>query len=284
MKGIFKCVQNQTDTIPVRLLDQLGCTYEEANKNSTKMADLAILVKKDKARLMPIVPFCHTVEAESFGSSITYDSELGNRIASYAIKTEEDMENFSKLDLNSPRIKVSLDAISDLKARGEQVIFNVTGPISIATSLMDTGLFYKLIRKDKERLFKFLSLIEESIIDFIRQASLRGADLISYADPAGTIDIVGPKTYKDISGKSTYNILKNLEGELEDTVIHLCGKTSTSLAKVDLIDIETFKSNRPTYLEKIKDLKNQGEGVDFVGNWCLKMDVEPKLIMACKLR
>ncbi len=284
MKGIFKCVENQTDTIPEELLEKLGVSYEEANHDSEKMAQLALMVKEDKNRYYPILPFCHTVEAEIFGSEITYDSVLGNRISKYAIEKEEDISKLKEISPDQGRIKTSLDAAEILKDKGEKLIFNITGPITIATSVLDTRLFYKLLRRDKDKLEELLFIIEDSLSNIMIEAGKKGVDLISYADPAGTIDIVGPKTYKDLSGKSTYRILKKIQGKMSDTTVHLCGKTSTSLDKVGLLDIRSLKSDKETYLDKIEDLKSRGENVELVGNWCMKMDISPKVIRACSLK
>jgi DNA-binding PadR family transcriptional regulator len=56
-----------------------------------------------------------------------------------------------------------------------------------------------------------LEKIENGIINYILEGINYGVDIVSFADPAGTIDIVGPKVYKEVSGKFTYNILKKLE-------------------------------------------------------------------------
>lgn len=103
-------------------------------------------------------------------------------------------------------------------------MLDIGGPISIATSVMDSQLFYKILRKDRHKIDSLLKLIENSAVEYISEGIKRSADIISFADPAGTIDIVGPKIYKELSGKATYNILKRIENGLGKSVVHLCGK------------------------------------------------------------
>ncbi len=85
----------------------------------------------------------------------------------------------------------------------------MVGSFTIITSLVDSRIFYKAMRKNKEMVYDFLKIIEDNIIKYMEEGIARGAKIISYADPVGGAkDIVGPKVYKDFSGKSSYNILK----------------------------------------------------------------------------
>lgn len=86
----------------------------------------------------------------------------------------------------------------------------MVGSFTIITSLVDSRIFYKAMRKNKEMVYDFLKIIEDNIIKYMEEGIARGAKIISYADPVGAKDIVGPKVYKDFSGKSSYNILKKI--------------------------------------------------------------------------
>lgn len=71
--SIFKCERNETDYIPNEISEKLNVSYEEANKNAFKMAMLSKTLKKQKNKTYCVVPFCHTVEAEAFGSMVKFD-------------------------------------------------------------------------------------------------------------------------------------------------------------------------------------------------------------------
>lgn len=81
--------------------------------------------------------------------------------------------------------------------------------------------FYKEIRKNKEWTDRLMGAIEDNIVNYMLEGLGRGAKILSYEDPVGSMDIVGPKVYREISGKTTYNILKRIEGQLDGALVHL---------------------------------------------------------------
>lgn len=283
IKSIFKCSGDDVYFIADELLERLNMSYEEANKNASNMAIISKEIKKENGRGYCELPLCHTLEAESLGSKVIYDHKLGNRISDYAINDISEIENISIMDIKNSRISEVLKAISILKEDGEEVILDVTGPISIATSIMDSQMFFKATKKDKEKIEKILAVIEDGTVDFILEAIKYGVDIISFADPTGAMDIVGPKVFNDLVGKSTYNILKRLEGKLGNAIIHLCGKTSTSLGASGLIETEKIIVEGQNYYEMLKNIKKERKDVDFVGHWCIKKQIKNNEVTSCKL-
>lgn len=281
---IFRCTGNEIDTIPDGVLQQLNISYEDINKDSSNMASLSRLLKKENKKEYCKLPFCHTVEAEAFGSEVIFNKKLGNRIGKYKINDINSIENISPIDLNKGRVAEVLKAISILKKNGEEVVLDVTGPISIATSIMDSQLFYKAVRKEREKIDFLLELIENTIVEYIFEGIKQGADIISFADPAGTIDIVGPKIYKELSGKTTYNILKKIENKMGKTIVHLCGKTSTSLESIGLLESEKIKTEGQNYFKMIQNIKYGREDIKFVGHWCLKLNKSNNEIINCRIK
>ncbi len=268
---IFQCTGNENDKIPDTLLNDLGISFEEANYDTHKMVALSKKVKEYQHTYYCFLPFCHTVEAEAFGSSVLIDNEAGNRISKYAINGRDEFYKIRKIDFSSGRISKILESAHVLKGQGEKVCLNIMGPISLATSIMDSQLFYGSIRRDKDSIIKLLDIIEDSIVEFIKSAVSLGVDIISFADPTGTIDIVGPKVYKEISGESTYKILKRIENKLGDTVVHICGKTSTSLEAMGLLGTEEIKMEGNSYGEMLDRVRREREDVKFIGHWCMKL-------------
>ena len=284
MKKMFKCAGNEGEAIPKEILEDLNLTDDEANKSTDNMVKVSKAIKEYNGSVYNTVPFCHTVEAEAFGSTIILDGVVGNRVGEYAIKDIDSIFKISKMDLDKGRIKQVLKSISELKKQGEKVRLDITGPISIATSIMDTQLFYKAVRKDREKIDELLKLIEDSLVEYMKEGLKQGVDIISFADPTGTIDIVGPKLYKDISGQSTYNILKRMEDELGQSIIHLCGKTSTSLEAIGLLETERIQMSGLNYEDIIEKISKERKDIKFIGHWCLKLKKYNKEIVHCKIK
>ncbi|MDD2495893.1 MAG: uroporphyrinogen decarboxylase family protein [Tissierellia bacterium] len=283
--NIFKCTGNEIESIPDSILEELSMfsmSYEEINNNASYIAKLSKALKEYKNNKYCELPFCHTVEAEAFGSTVNFDHKYGNRIGVYVIKDINLIEDIKNIDLGTGRIYEVLKAISILKKNGENVILNVTGPITIATSILDSQLLFRAIRKDAEKVNQLLEKIENGIINYILEGINYGVDIVSFADPAGTIDIVGPKVYKEVSGKFTYNILKKLEEQLGGTIIHICGKTSTSLESIGLLDTENLHVDGDNYFDMIENISKNN--IKFIGHWCLKLNRKNSIISKCILK
>lgn len=279
----FKCSANEEESIPESILKELGISYVDINSKASNIANLSKAIKGYRDLSYCRLPFCSTVEAESFGSKVVLDHQLGNRISQYAIEDINSINKLKEIDLTKGRIAEVLKAVSILKELGEYIILDVTGPITIGTSIMNNQLFFKATRKtiDNNKLNQLLKLIEDSIVAYILEGVKRGVDIFSFADPAGSIDIVGPRVYKGVSGKSIHNILKKLEGKLGSSTIHLCGKTSTSLEAVRFLKSENVIVEGEDYIDMIENIKK--EDIHLIGNWCLKLKKTDNIINKCIL-
>ncbi len=278
--SIFKCSNSNHEMIPKELLKELKIDYCNIYKDSTAISLLSKKIKDYKKETICRLPFCSTIEAENLGALINHgDNSGGPRVSDYFIKTIDAISNVKNIDLTKGKIRDVLEAVSKLKSSRETVCLYVSGPITIATSLMDSSLFYKAFRKDREKLITLLKVIEDSLVDYILEAAAVGANIISYADPVGTIDIVGPKMYEVLSGKITYSILKRIEGKLDNTIVHLCGKTSTSLEAIGLINPNTIDLNEPApYDEILRNLTKEKNSTSFIGHWCINMRKSSKIV------
>ncbi|MFD3157816.1 uroporphyrinogen decarboxylase family protein [Haloimpatiens sp. FM7330] len=269
----FKCVSDEFEKIPYEVVESTGLKFPEAHTKTQYITTLSRALKEYKKDAICRVPFCNTVEAEAFGGNIKLgDYKVGPRVSQYLIKSIDDFKNIKEIDFTKGRIGEVLKSIEKLRQAGEIVCLNVEGSFTIVSSLMEPRVFYKALRKNKDEAEKLLKVVEDSIVKYILEGIKRGANIISYGDPVGTIDIVGPKVYKEVSGKITYNILKRIEDKLECSIVHLCGKISTSLENIDLLQVEPIKyDDSLTYGEALVTLINKNNNnVKFIGHWCIK--------------
>lgn len=268
----FKCQGDNLEEIPEIIVQSTGLTFPNAHENKEDMVLLSKELKKYKKDIICRVPFCVTVEAEALGANIKLgDMKLGPRVESYAFTSIEELENVKKLDFTKGRIKEVLDAVELLENQGELAVLSVEGPFTIVSSLIDPTIFYRGIRKNKEIVERFFKVIEDNLVEYICEGIKRGAKIISYGDPVGSLDIVGPKVYKDYSGKITYNILKRVEPYLSNAVVHICGKTTTAFEQLGFAASNpiTFEEEI-TYGEAINKIIKEHSNVKFIGNACIK--------------
>lgn len=221
------CPGGMMNMITVDLMDEALVYWPMAHTDSKMMADLA-LASYEKGCFENLgVPFCMTVEAESFGSEVS----IGNKytephVTGYAIETVSDFYRLNKIDLETGRVKVVLDAIKILKEKNLDVpiIGNITGPISTATSLLDSVVFYKELRKKREDAHKFLSFITENLKEFSIEQIKAGADIITISDPSGTGEILGPVMFEEFAFKYLKILVDEIHKEKKRVIVHICGQ------------------------------------------------------------
>lgn len=268
----FKCEGENLEQIPESIVEKTGITFPEAHKDKEQMAMLAKEIRAYRNDTVARVPFCVTVEAEALGGDIQLgDAKVGPRVRGYRFESVEEMQHMSEMDLENGRIREVLECVQLLSSQGEVVALNVEGPFTIISSLIDPMNFYKGIRKNKDAVNKIISVVEDSIVKYIIEGLKRGASIISYGDPVGGMDIVGPKMYEEVSGKSSYNILKRVEQHLKDAVVHICGKTSTAFVKLGLA--ETIPVEFPEdmkYGEAINTAIKERKDIKYIGHRCIK--------------
>lgn len=113
--SVFKCERNEMDYILNEISERLNASYEEANKNAFKMAMLSKTLKEQRNKKYCVVPFCHTVEAEAFGSTVKFDQTAGNRISKFYINEIDSIEKIKPINLKKGRISEVLTSIKMLK-------------------------------------------------------------------------------------------------------------------------------------------------------------------------
>lgn len=143
-------------------LMNISSTYlPEAHSDSRKMANLAKAIVENNCFENYGVPFCMTVEAENMGSVIDMGSTIYEpHVVEYLLKSVSDLDRLPKIDFEKGRVKTVLEAIRILKEKNESipVIGNITGPISLGTSIIDPVTFYKEMRKNLKKCMNFSNL------------------------------------------------------------------------------------------------------------------------------
>lgn len=78
------------------------------------------------------------------------------------------------------------------------------------------------------------------------------------------MDMVGEKCFKECSGMATFMLLKEIEKFLSNSVVHLCGKLSSSMIAVHMAKEEEDFVTGETYLENLIEVTKNPE-IHFVG-------------------
>lgn len=234
--------------------------------NSEKIVQVALAVKKHCNKEFVQLPFCNTLESEALGALVDYgDLKTNSRIKNCIYENSEDLKKqFQNLNCKfiTDRMNAMMESIKVLKKMGESVIFNITGPITILSSLIELKTILKLKRKDEETLSICINSIFEFLKYYVSIIENSGADLISYGDPVGNLEILGRNYFSKLSKPLQLELLNQLKNM--KIKVHVCGLLSSVLNKDDDINIET---GGIYILKQLKSNENKIYGLSCIQHW-----------------
>ena len=229
---------DKADVTP-EMLAKLKFSFDDIYSSAENIEAASLAVKDANKKDFAMIPFCHTVEAKALGGDIfPGDDTAGPRTRSYIYKNMDELKIFSFNDFKD--LQNLAQACKNLKARGEIVAWMITGPISIISSLLPIEQIFKTWRKEPDKIIKAFNELKDALLDSVKLICESGCDLISYADPAGNLDILGPRNAAFISQHFTAPFLKEAIEICKqyNTILSVCPLTAEALQKSNLFDDE----------------------------------------------
>lgn len=266
----FNCTYDYSAGISSRVAEGLGLSFPDAYLHHETMAVLSKAMKEYSGAPFCELPFCHTVEAEAMGGIVNYGNELtGPRAKEYICRMPEELLRLPEIDFSSGRIHEVLLALRALRQAGEHVVFQVSGPFTILNVLIDARHVFKAMRRKPELMKEIFGKLEGEILRFMEEAKKYGADLLSYADSSGSVNILGPKMAEQTAEDFTYGFLKKAEALAdEQTMILLCPKTTFAMLGTGKAELRDWSLARPgLYGEACIEMTGK---VKLAGQMCIK--------------
>ena len=260
------CPGGMMNMVTKELMEREHVYFPEAHLDASAMARLACAVYQNQCFENLGVPFCMTTEAEGFGAQVDLGSDIYEpHVTKYILDSVTEYETLSPLNLEAGRLKVTLDAIQELKKMqmDAPIIGNLTGPVSTASSLMEPVVFYKELRKKKDAAHAYMDAVTKELIRLGQAEIEAGADVIAISDPSGTGEILGPKLFEAYMVRYINQLLSGLREKQVKTIVHICGKMSTVYEQVNHIesDVLSFDS-----IVSMKEAKEKLPGRILMGN------------------
>ncbi len=172
------------------------------------------------------LPFCMTVEAEAMGARVNMGTkESEPRVADYPLSRIEKWETLTRLENRMGRIGAVADAIDILGQKDQSfpVIANLTGPVSLATSLIEPMVLFKFMRKSPSLVHEFMQFLCENLVFFGRLMLEAGARLLCISDPSASGNILGPRSFEAFAIPYINQILDALQNQYDASLVHICG-------------------------------------------------------------
>ncbi|MCB8814676.1 uroporphyrinogen decarboxylase family protein [Desulfosporosinus shakirovi] len=262
------CPGGMMNMVVTALMEKADIHWPEAHTDPIKMAGLAKAVYDYGCFENYGVPFCMTIEAEQLGAVVDLGSTVYEpHVTGYALEDLSQWNKLPHLDPYSNRANVVLDAIKILKEQADKIpiIGNLSGPVSVATSLIEPVVYYKALRRRKEEAHAFMKFVTEGLISFGRAQIEAGADVIAISDPSGTGEILGPRLFEEYVVTYINQLIDGLrEGNPEiPMIVHICGRMHKVYEPLNKLraDAHSFDS-----IVSIKESKKMLPGKTMMGN------------------
>ncbi|MHC1711237.1 MAG: uroporphyrinogen decarboxylase family protein [Solidesulfovibrio sp.] len=217
------------------LLARLQLAFPETHQDGASMARLALGVKEKKSAALCALPFCCTVEAEALGASIRLGGATScPRAGAFVCSSLRDVLRLRSMDFILGRISQVLEACSMLTQAGEPVALEVSGPMTILNWLMELAVVLKEWHKEAALMREVLARLGEELHRYALAAAERGIAILCYADPTGTVSILGPKRFAFVADLAVLPLLRRLEADAGfKAAVHVCPKTAYALVDGD---------------------------------------------------
>ena len=127
---------------------------------------------------------------------------------------------------------------------------------------------------DKATLFQEIShaLVEFEVEKVAEHAEeTLQQNIPAYGDPVGAIGIIEPKVYREYSGPSSWRIIKGIREGGGKVLLHLCGKTSTALEKIEMARSYPIEADEAsTYGQALLGQLDKSTEPIVIGHRCIK--------------
>lgn len=261
MAQIWKCSGDDIRTMPPQLWEKDLSILS----NSKEMEESLLSWRALENRKGIVLPLVQNLEGAVLGAGVMKRENYwttGDYPFSTLKEIEPDQFNLMKDD----RIQAVLAVIKTL--RDEPLILEVEAPFSVLASLVNPMDLYLSMQTEPGLLENILKRIVSEESKYIEAAIRAGCRIFSMAEPAGTLDMVGEKYFKDCSGRAAVKLLKEIEKHLSKGVVHLCGKLSSSMIAVQMAEEEEYSVNSEEYIENLLETAKDPE-IHFVGQRCI---------------
>ena len=232
----FACTYENAIGIGEEITSGLGLSFPEAYQKAELMVKLAKAGKEHNKGVFCELPFCHTLEADAMGAVINMGDETSvPRSGEYLYKKMEEMKGLPEIDFTKGRMAETLKACQMLRDMGEHVAIEITGPFAFMNVFMDVKYIFKALRKERDAFYEVCDHLGRQLIRYIVEAQAHGVEVISYADGAGGVNILGQEMAAEVAERFTYGFVKDAVGHIGDqAMLLLCPKTTFALTGTGL--------------------------------------------------
>ena len=212
--------------ITVPMMEKAGIHWPEAHSNADQLARLAATVWEFSRIECIKLPFCMTVEVETFGMTIDYGTHdtLPTDVGHLYDHPDELAIPPDFFERN--RVPVVLDAIGQLRQQydGEvAIVSSIVGPFAMAAKLFGFDNLFPWIITNPEYVHQILEELTGLAISYAQAQVKAGADAILIGEATCSGDLISPDTYRDFILPYHQRICPAIPAP---SILHICGNST----------------------------------------------------------
>ncbi|TAK35352.1 MAG: uroporphyrinogen decarboxylase [Chloroflexota bacterium] len=213
------------------------------------------------------VPFCLTVEAEALGADTSRGtSTVEPMCLQPALASARDVPSLKVPDpWRDRRMSQVLLAVRLLKSRfiDVPIIGNLSGPVTLATSILPCEDFLRLLLKDRTLARRIIEVARETISSFGVAMIESGADVITVSDPTASGEIIGPRIFDTYFLPEYRDIFSRFHTAGANTILHICGNVQSILPSIGGTGADAFSVDA---VMGIRQLRKELGSMPVMGN------------------
>ena len=252
----------------VTMVPFIGVTARDYYHSARLMADLEIALFRRLGHDSVGISTSLRGVAEAMGSKVCYPDYNISYLLEPIIKSPEEIEYLKVVNpLKDGKLPILIEALRltrDALIKEVDVGAAMSGPFSVAASLVGTENLLKWMIKYPKRIHTLMEIVVESNNKYIEAVANLGLS-IGFADPVSSNSLISPKQFREFS---LPYLQKNVDKIKEKTGnapgIHICGKSRGIWEDVTRIGISNFSIDNIEDLEEAK--KVIGDRVIITGN------------------
>lgn len=280
------CPGGMMSMVVTEFMDTAGACWPAAHSDPAQMALLTMAAHEQGGIENLGVPFCMTIEAEGMGAAV----ELGGReneprVIRYAVDRLDRADGITPLDVSAGRARVCLDAIRILKEKAPHlpVIANLSGPVSLAASLVDPLLFYRALRRDKEAAHRLIRFYSQSLRAFGDAMLEAGADAVCLADPSATGEIIGRAAFEEFVLPHVNGLTSHFRERFGvPSMVHICGNVKSLGPALAVLDAEAVSVDSLVGIATLRELAPDKVTMGNVSTFLLEKGTPEEIIRASR--
>lgn len=259
------CIGACGGSVSLEIQESAGIYWPGAFRNPEDMANLAIASQKITGLECVNIGYEFSILPEALGCGIKWYDHNGLKpaVIHHPFSTPDDLKMPDDF-LQRGRIPSILEAIRLVRREvGDflPVASFVFAPYSLAGELVGPEKFMVWSIKKQEHSKKFIEFATEAIIRYAKAQYAAGSDIVSFGEPLGTPDQVGPDVFRNLVKPALKRIAENSGGI---RVLHLCGDTEPFIPEILDTGFDAISVKRSVDIARIKPLV--GNNVKILGN------------------